>query len=160
MKFSELKCFFYDFDGVMTDNHVLVDEYGTEAALVNRSDGYAIERIKERGIHQVIISTERNSIVKKRAEKLGIPVINGVSDKGETLIQYCAEKGFLLSEVMFIGNDLNDLPALKAAGVTGAPANAEAEILQVVQWVSSRGGGEGVIRDLYRHIDEEIPKNG
>ncbi|MCR5756164.1 MAG: HAD hydrolase family protein [Acetatifactor sp.] len=137
----------------MTDNRVLVDEEGNEAVFVNRSDGYAVARLKEQGYLQVIISTEKNMVVEARARKLGIEVIYGVEDKGKTLLEYCKGKGIDPSEVMFIGNDANDLLAFEVAGMTGAPADAEKEVFNMAYWKSSRKGGYGVIRELYNHFN-------
>ncbi len=149
---KQIKCIAYDFDGVMTDNRVLVDEDGKEAVFVNRSDGYAIARMKKLGFLQVIISTEKNPVVEARARKLGIEVIHGVNDKGTTLLEFCKRNEMDLSEVMFIGNDVNDLPAFEVAGMTGAPADAEKEIFEKADWKSLRKGGYGVIRDLYEML--------
>ncbi len=148
-EYKEVSCIVYDFDGVMTDNRVLVDENGLESVFVNRSDGYAIARIKEMGINQIIISTETNPVVEQRAKKLGIEVIHGVEDKGAILKDYCKRNNYNLDDVMFIGNDLNDVSAISIVGLSGAPADAEKEILDLVDWISTRNGGYGVIRELY-----------
>ncbi len=147
-----ISCIAYDFDGVMTDNRVLVDENGKESVFVNRGDGYAIARIKEMGIPQVIISTETNPVVERRAEKLGLEIIHGVEDKGKILKDYCQKNRIELGNVLFIGNDLNDLSAIKVAGVTGAPVDAEMEIINSVDLIIQKKGGHGVIRELYRSI--------
>ena len=147
--FGKIRCIAYDFDGVMTDNRVLVDENGKEAVYVNRSDGYAVARLKEMGYEQIIISTEKNPVVEARAKKLNIEVVHGVVDKGEILLKVCKDKRFDTSEVMFIGNDLNDIPAFKVAGLTGAPKDAEDAIYESADWKSTRNGGYGVIRELY-----------
>ena len=149
-KMSNLKLIVYDFDGVMTDNKVMLDEFGKETVTVNRGDGYGVGEIKKLGIEQVIISTETNNVVRKRAEKLKIDVINAVQDKKSTVENYCRERGYSLSETMFIGNDLNDFEAIMICGVKGAPADAEPEILEIADWISSKAGGDGVIRELYR----------
>lgn len=146
---KDLACILYDFDGVMTDNRVLVDQNGIEAVFVNRSDGYAVARLKERGIIQAIISTETNPVVECRGKKLNIPVIHGVSDKGQIVKTFCNDNGIEASKALFIGNDLNDLPAFKVVGFKGAPADAESIILKKADWVSSKKGGFGVVRDLY-----------
>lgn len=151
-KMSNLKLIVYDFDGVMTDNKVMLDEFGKETVTVNRGDGYGVAEIKKLGIEQVIISTETNNVVRKRAEKLKIDVINAVQDKKSTVENYCRERGYYLSETMFIGNDLNDFEAIMICGVKGAPADAEPEILEIADWISSKAGGDGVIRELYRFL--------
>lgn len=150
---GEIECIFYDFDGVMTDNRVLVDQNGTESVFVNRSDGYAISQLKKLGINQVIVSTETNEVVKRRAEKLKIEVINGISDKGSVILKYCKTKGYDLKKTIFMGNDLNDITAMNVVGIKAAPADAEEEILAIADWIAQKKGGEGVIRELYRVIN-------
>jgi YrbI family 3-deoxy-D-manno-octulosonate 8-phosphate phosphatase len=148
-RLASIKCIAYDFDGVMTDNRCLVDENGKEAVFINRSDGYAIARFKELGIEQVIISTEKNPVVAARARKLGIEVYHGLDEKTETIKDYCLNNNLELEDVLYLGNDLNDLGVFSIVGLTGAPNDAEEEIIAVANWVSKRKGGYGVIRELY-----------
>lgn len=150
-----IECIFYDFDGVMTDNKVLVLQDGTEAAFANRSDGLAIAKLCEIGVQQLIVSTEKNPIVIHRAAKLNIPVANGVNDKGKYIKEYCELKNIDLSNTIFFGNDINDLSAFEMVGFRCAPADAEPEILELANWISCKNGGEGVIRDFYRHYVQE-----
>lgn len=152
MKLDDVAYIFYDFDGVMTNNCVLIGENGREYVTVNRSDGYAVSRLKHVGIRQMIISSEINPIVKKRARKLGIAVRKAVSDKGEEILEICKREGINPANTVFIGNDLNDLTAFQAVGFKGAPKDAEKEILMQADWVSEKRGGEGVIRDFYRFL--------
>ena len=146
---ERIKCIAYDFDGVMTDNTVYVDQEGRESVRVNRSDGLAISRLKNMGYRQVIISTEKNPVVSARAHKLKIDVMQDISDKGEALKVYCSEHRILPREVLYIGNDVNDIPAMRIAGIRGAPIDACKEIIEMADWVSGVKGGRGVIRDLY-----------
>lgn len=148
----------YDFDGVMTDNTVHVDQNGIESVIVNRSDGYAVARIRELGLKQIIISTEKNPVVIKRAEKLNIPVISGVDDKKTVLSQYCCENKIKLEEVLYIGNDLNDCDAMTCVGYPCCPGDAEIEIQNISVWISSCNGGHGVIRDLFRKLSANLSK--
>ena len=82
----------YDFDGVMTDNRALLFENGSEAVFINRSDGLAIDRIKALDLDQIIISSEKKSIVIKRAKKLEILAFNSAKDKVEVLLNYIKDK--------------------------------------------------------------------
>ena len=147
----------YDFDGVMTDNSVFVDEKGKEYVRVNRGDGYAVRMIKTRlNIPQIILSTEENPVVLKRAEKLNIPVINNSGDnKKQLLIEYLQDNGFNSQNTLYIGNDLNDLEAMAICGYRCCPADAQPEIKSIVQYVFNSCGGYGVIRELYRILSEE-----
>ena len=150
-----IDCIIYDFDGVMTDNRVLVDQNGIESVFVNRSDGYGIARIKEMGIAQVIVSTEVNPVVERRAEKLRLEVIHGVSDKESAVREYCEKHRYILDRVIFMGNDLNDMSAMRIVGHKAAPADAEKEILEIADWISEKNGGCGAVRDLYRELCKE-----
>ena len=152
---KKIECIFYDFDGVMTDNRVLIDMNGNECVFVNRSDGMAVSRIKALGIPQIIVSTETNPVVEARARKLNLSVIHGVEDKGRIIKVYCEENEITPANTVFIGNDLNDLSAFEVVGFKGAPADAEIEILAVVDWISSFKGGYGVVRDFYRMCQRE-----
>lgn len=156
---------FYDCDGVLTDNRVLVTENGVESVFFNRSDGLAISFFREQGIHQAIISTETNDVVESRAEKLRIPVVHKLDsnhlDKGQVLQSYAEKNGIDLTHSIFIGNDINDLPALELVGYPACPSDAEEEVKIFVEskkekdgkaWISTKSGGAGVVRELMRVI--------
>ena len=152
MKAAEIAMIIYDCDGVLTDNRVIVDENGKESAVFHRGDGFAVSAIAAMGIRQMILSTEENPIVRERAAKLKIPVIYRTKDKKGTLRRYCEEQGIRLERVLYIGNDLNDLDAMLLCGHRGCPADAEPEIRSLCDWVSSKNGGYGVVRELYRML--------
>ena len=145
---SKVKLIVYDFDGVMTDNKALVDQDGNECVFVNRSDGLAISKLKEMGIEQLIISAEKNPIVKKRAQKLGLACINAASDKKTVLKKYLEDKKINRKNVIFVGNDYNDLDAMKHVGYPVAPADACREVKDIAKIVTVASGGRGVIREL------------
>ncbi|MCU0641447.1 MAG: HAD hydrolase family protein [Candidatus Margulisbacteria bacterium] len=149
---KNIKVIIYDFDGVMTDNKVLVSSDGTESVFCNRSDGLAVSAIKKTGIHQCIISTEENKVVEKRAEKLGLPCIHGVSDKKTTMLDYLKKNNFGLNSVAYVGNDLNDLAAMKLAAIKIAPKDAAKEILVIADIIMKAKGGDGVIYELYKSL--------
>lgn len=151
-KLSGIRVLFYDFDGVMTDNRVMVDQNGIESVFVNRSDGLAVSRLKKAGYIQVVVSTETNPVVEKRAEKLGIPVIHGVDDKGEIIRRYLSGNGTGRAETLFIGNDLNDLPAFEAVGVRICPVDAYDAVKQAADLILQSAGGAGVIRELMEYL--------
>jgi 3-deoxy-D-manno-octulosonate 8-phosphate phosphatase (KDO 8-P phosphatase) len=138
----------YDFDGVMTDNRVIVFQDGTEAVIVNRADGLGVDRLRILGVPQLILSTETNPVVKARATKLCIEVISSCSNKKLTLENYCAQNGYNLNKVMYIGNDLNDLEVMEVVGFPIAPADAHPKIKSVAKLITQSKGGEGVIREL------------
>jgi YrbI family 3-deoxy-D-manno-octulosonate 8-phosphate phosphatase len=139
----------YDFDGVMTDNRVLILQDGTEAVFVNRSDGWAISMLREMGIKQLIISREANPIVKVRAEKLKIPCLHDVVDKLDILKKYLAENNIRKDKVAFIGNELNDIAAMSHVGFPVAPADACPAVKNIAKVVLKTKGGYGVVRELF-----------
>lgn len=152
--FKDIQLIVYDFDGVMTDNRVLVNQDGIEAVFVHRGDGYGVRMLKEMGYRQIIISTEANPVVAARGKKLGLEVIHNSSCKTDTLNDYCQRNSILLEKTLFIGNDLNDYDAMMLCGIKACPADAEPEILEISDWISSVNGGYGVIRELYRLVAE------
>jgi YrbI family 3-deoxy-D-manno-octulosonate 8-phosphate phosphatase len=147
-----LALFLYDFDGVMTDNKVIVGEDGKESIVCNRSDGLAVSIIKGWGVHQAIISTETNKVVTSRASKLGIPCVQGISNKKDTVLQYCEQLAVSLQEILYIGNDLNDLDAMCIVGYPVCPNDAYKEIKKIAKLILPVGGGCGVIRELLNYL--------
>jgi YrbI family 3-deoxy-D-manno-octulosonate 8-phosphate phosphatase len=143
----------YDFDGVMTDNRVLIDEIGREAVFVNRADGLAVAALRRLGVAQVIISTETNPVVTARARKLGIPVLQGQNNKAEALRTYTTKKNHALERTVYIGNDVNDLDAMRAVGFPIAPADAHSSIAAIAKLITRARGGEGVIREFFDCIE-------
>lgn len=154
MRLSEFDLLIYDFDGVMTDNRVLVMQDGTEAVFCNRSDGMAIAAFKRLGLRQAILSTETNPVVAARAAKLGIPVHQGIGDKAAALPGVVAEIGTSLERTVYFGNEMNDYQAMRMAGWSVAPADAHAEIRAIARSVTHARGGEGVIREFFDMVSD------
>lgn len=152
LKLIDIDLIVYDFDGVLTDNKVLVFADGTEAVLCNRSDGLAIQNLKERGARQIILSTEKNKVVKARAVKLGIEAIQAVVDKKAALLEYCRQKNIDLKKVVYIGNDINDLAVMKIVGYSVAPKDAYSKIKKIAKILLGIKGGNGVVRAFYEII--------
>jgi Low specificity phosphatase (HAD superfamily) len=138
----------YDFDGVMTDNCVLVFQDGTEAVFVKRSDGWGIAQLRKAGFRQLILSTEANPVVSARAKKLQIEVLQGRDDKARDLSDYCQSQGIDLAKVLYVGNDVNDLDAMRLVGYPVAPADAHPKVLAIAKHVTQARGGEGVIKEI------------
>ncbi len=154
MKTMNPKIIVSDFDGVMTDNQVWINENGEETVMVSRADGMGIEMLRSCGIEVIIMSTETNAVVSARAKKLKIPVLQAVKDKGITLKKYCDERNINLSDVMYVGNDINDLPALKIAGYKVVPNDAYKQVKDIADVVLRTNGGQGVLREIAEIIGE------
>ena len=144
----------YDFDGVMTNNKVYVDENGNEMVLINRSDGLGVSEIKKLGIKQIILSTEKNPVVSARASKLGITCLQEIDNKKEALMDYCDNNDIELNNVAFVGNDINDKEAMKAVGLTFCPADGHESIKAISDHILGTKGGEGIIRELFDFLTQ------
>ena len=153
-KSIEIELIVYDFDGVMTNNKVIVDQFGNESVIVNRSDGLAISEITKLGIKQIIISTEENAVVMRRAQKLKIPCLHGIKNKLATLKEYLNENSISSENVIFIGNDINDFQAMEFVGFPISPSDGHEEIKALAKYVTNTKGGDGVIRELLNIIQE------
>lgn len=137
-----------DFDGVMTDNRVIVLEDGREAVLCSRGDGMGMDRLREAGLPVAVISKEGNPVVTARCRKLKIPCVQGVGDKLPVLRGIVADHGITLADVAYMGNDINDLECMQAVGLAIAPADAEPPILRIAGLVTIARGGFGAVREV------------
>ena len=148
-----IKLAIYDFDGVMTDNTAMIDSQGNEFVKVNRSDGLGINMIRNLGIEQIIVSTERNDVVIKRALKLKIPCYNDITDKLNEVKAQALSRKVELENVAFIGNDVNDKEAMMAVGYPLCPSDAYQEIKDISIKILPSNGGGGVIRDFFDFLE-------
>ncbi len=151
----EIKLIVYDFDGVMTDNKVYVDQNGREMVQVNRADGLGVSEIKKLGIEQIIISTEKNPIVSTRAKKLGIYCLQGIENKKDVLINFCQKNDYELEYVAYVGNDINDKEVMGIVGFTFCPVDAHGSIKKISNHILDTKGGNGVIRELLDFINNK-----
>ena len=145
----------YDFDGVMTNNKVYVDQNGREMVQVNRADGLGVSEIKKLGIEQIIISTEKNPIVSTRAKKLGIYCLQGIDNKKDVLINFCQKNDYELDYVAYVGNDINDKEVMGIVGFTFCPVDAHGSIKKISNHILDTKGGNGVIRELLDFINNK-----
>ncbi len=152
---KDISLIVYDFDGVMTNNKVILSEDGLESVVVNRSDGLAVEIFKKHNLPQMIMSKERNKIVSVRAKKLGIPVLQSVDDKKVAIEGYCNKINIDLKNVIYVGNDLNDLCVMQAVGHPIAPIDACQAVRDLAELVIPVEGGNGVVRELLNFFDLE-----
>jgi len=151
----KVEAIFYDFDGVMTNNRVLLSENGNESVFVNRSDGLAVSYLKKLKIKQYIISTEKNPVVSRRADKLAIGVLQGVNDKVATIKKIIADENLSLENIVFIGNDLNDLEAINMIPNSFCPNDSHERVLKSGCTILNISGGDGVIMALYNYITSQ-----
>jgi len=149
---NDLDALLFDFDGVLTDNRVLVFSDGTEAVVCNRADGLAFDHFRAAGLPAFIVSTETNPVVRARGAKLQVPVLDSVTDKAAAVRELCTANDFAPERLMFIGNDINDLPAMEIVGYSVAVADAHPAAIAAARHVLARNGGEGVARELMESV--------
>ncbi len=138
----------FDFDGVMTDDRVWVDEQGHEAVVANRRDGLGIAMLRKAGIPMVVLSTETNPIVAARCRKLELNAIQGVEDKRAALASLLHERKLDPKNVVYVGNDVNDLPCFTLVGCVVVVADAHPDVIAHADLVLSHKGGHGAVREL------------
>jgi 3-deoxy-D-manno-octulosonate 8-phosphate phosphatase (KDO 8-P phosphatase) len=138
----------FDFDGVFTDNMVYVFENGTEAVRCSRGDGIGLQRLKRLGIEIVIISTESNPVVSARARKLKIRCVQDCPDKRRTLENIARKEGISLSEVAFVGNDINDQACLECVALPIVVQDAHRDVIPLALYQTKNPGGYGAVREV------------
>ena len=142
------KILFTDFDGCLTDDRVWLNQDGEEFIAANRKDGLAVKRLKNLGIQVVITSTEKNKVVLARGYKMGVEVLQGLSDKAVAIEQYLEQKNLSWNNVWYIGNDVNDLGAIRKAKFSICPSDAVKAVKKEVDLKLKTKGGHGVLSEL------------
>ena len=167
---SSIKLLVLDFDGVMTDNRVLVTEEGKEAVFCNRGDGLGLERLRAKGIEVIVLSKEKNAVVNARCRKLGLECLQGCDNKLAALQALSGKRqagsgkreaqsapglapsplrhALSPSEIAYVGNDVNDLECLRWVGLPIAVADAAPEVLALAKITTTKRGGHGAVREV------------
>lgn len=139
-----------DFDGVVTDNRVWVDDEGHEMVAAYRSDSLIMGKVKKAGVQVIILSSEVNKVVAARARKMGVEAIHGVGldDKAGVLQNLFETRKIDPRHVVYVGNDINDLPCFAISGWAVAVADAQPQVLRAADFVLTKMGGHGAVREL------------
>ena len=154
---AKVELIVFDFDGVFTDNRVWVDENGRESVAAYRSDSLVLGRLREAGVAMQVISTEVNPVVSARCKKMKLDVIQGVQDKASVLREFLEQRAINPANVIYLGNDINDVPCFPLVGCAVVVADALPEALRQADLVLSRPGGHGAVRELCDRILEYHP---
>lgn len=141
-----------DFDGVHTDDTAIIDAHGGEQVRVSRADGMGVSRLRAADVPVLILSTEVHAVVRARAEKLRVEVAHGVDDKASELRRWAAARGLDLARVAYVGNDVNDIEAMRLVGWPIAVSDAKPEVQRIARVVLSRAGGQGAVREVADRI--------
>lgn len=144
-----------DFDGVHTDDRAIVSADGVESVVVDRRDGHGVALLRDAGVPVLILSTEKNPVVAVRAAKLRVEVLHGIDDKAAALGSWASRHGIALDKIAYLGNDVNDLPALDAVGWPVAVHDAHPRVIAAARHVLDASGGSGAVRELAELILNE-----
>ena len=146
---AEIRAIVFDIDGVFTDGGVWIGPTGEEWKRLSFADIMGVSRARRAGFLLGLISGEGGELVCRLSEKLGIKdVQSNCKAKGEALRSFSERNGVPLNEICFMGDDLNDVPALEIAGLTAAPADAQPCVLNKASLVAKRCGGNGAVREI------------
>lgn len=154
MEGKRIRYLVMDVDGTLTDGKIYMGPSGEVMKAFDIKDGYAIHSLlPENGIKPVIITGRESGIVSRRAGELRIKdVFQGVGDKVACLERFVLEDGGSLSEVAYMGDDLNDIPCMKrireAGGLVACPADAIKEVRALSNFISVADGGDGAVREF------------
>jgi N-acylneuraminate cytidylyltransferase len=157
-RFQMPKALVTDFDGCLTDDRVFVDENGVETVAANRKDGLAAKKITDLGIKVLILSSEKNPVVAKRAQKMNLPFIQASANKLGSLKSWIMDLEIELKDVWYLGNDLNDLEVMGAVGVALCPLDAVPVIQSVSQIVLETKGGHGILSEVLTILEDSRDK--
>lgn len=151
--FEGIDTFILDMDGVLTDGKVLVLENGLQARVMSIRDGYALQLAVKKGYRVSIVSGADSLPVAERLKKLGVTdIFMAVKDKGSFIRDYCLQHGIAAQQVLFMGDDMPDLPVAGIAGLFCCPSDAIPEIIEVAGYVSPVAGGQGCVRDVIEQV--------
>lgn len=145
---ASIKLIAFDFDGVFTDNTVFISQDGSESVRCWRSDGLGLSKLADIGVKTYILSTETNPVVSVRAKKLRVDCLQSINDKAASILDICTKLGISPNNVMFVGNDINDIPAFKVVGAAVGVADAHSDIDPYVLFKTKRSGGKGAVREI------------
>lgn len=152
-KAARVRLFLTDVDGVLTDGGIIHGSDGTEAKRFHVRDGHGIKMLQRGGVAVGIISGRTSEAVTIRARELGVGIVHqGEFDKLSAWRKILGEQGVRPEETAYVGDDIVDLPLLRAVGFSAAPADAEPYVVEAVDYVSSRAGGDAAVREIVEFL--------
>ncbi|MCG2686748.1 HAD-IIIA family hydrolase [Candidatus Parcubacteria bacterium] len=154
-KFKKIKLIAFDFDGVMTNGYVYVDENGKESVRCSRRDGLGIAMLKKNDINVIVISKEKNPVVSVRCKKLNIKCWQAVEDsnaKLDILKKVASDMDLSLDDMAYVGDDLNDEEALRNVGLAITVQDGHEKIKKVCHYITKAKGGEHAVREICEEI--------
>ena len=155
---KDIKFLVLDVDGTLTDGKIYVDDKDNSFKAFNVKDGFALVNWLKLGGEVAILTGKKSNIVEKRAKELGIKyIIQGSKNKKQDLKNLLKELNITFENVAYMGDDLNDLGVMKSVGFSACPKDSVQEVLEIANFISSKNGGDGAVREFLEHI---MKKNG
>ena len=152
-KAKKVRLFLVDVDGVLTDGGIVYDGGGREIKRFHVRDGHGIKMLQRAGVEVGIITGRTSEVVAFRARELGVSLVRqGTWDKVSAWREILAEKGFLPEETAYVGDDIVDVPLMRQVGFAAAVADAESYVLDAADFVSTRPGGHGAVREIIEFV--------
>jgi 3-deoxy-D-manno-octulosonate 8-phosphate phosphatase (KDO 8-P phosphatase) len=152
-KAARVRLFLTDVDGVLTDDGIIHGSDGVETKRFHVRDGHGLKMLQRGGVAAGILTGRTSAVVPIRARELGIGIVlQGAADKLAAWREILAEQGVPPEQTAYVGDDIVDLPLLRAVGFSAAPADAEPYVLDAVDYVSSRPGGGGAVREIVEFL--------
>lgn len=151
--FKNIKALVFDCDGVMTNGTAMMTEEGEALRSFNIKDGYAVQHAVKQGIAVAIISGGSGEGMRHRFTKLGVKDIYlGIAHKMDTFNAFCKKYDLTPNEVLYMGDDMPDLPILQICGLPCCPKDAASEVIAICQFISTKNGGEGAVREVIEQV--------
>ena len=156
--FKKITTFIFDVDAVLTDGTVLVLDNGLQARRMHIKDGFALQMAVKNGYRILILSGGNSPQVTARLEKLGVTDVHmSVLDKKKLVTDYMQKNNLAPEQVLYMGDDLPDIPLMSKVGLSSCPADAVNEVKSMVKYISPINGGWGCVRDV---IEKVLKVNG
>lgn len=157
-QFRQISCFVFDMDGVLTDGSLILYHHGHMLRRMHIRDGYGLQLAVKKGYRVIVISGSHSEASRDRLERLGITDVRmEIKDKGNELAGIMKQYALSREQVLYMGDDMPDLPALRASGMPCCPADAVTEVREASQYISPVHGGQGCVRDV---IEKVLKMNG
>lgn len=151
--FKTIKSFFFDVDGVFTNNELICYEDQDLVRTMHAKDGLALAMAMMAGYHICIITGGSSMGVEKRLRKFGLHgLYTGVRDKSGCILKHAAEKNVDLNTALYLGDDLTDIPAMQHVALPASPKDASWEVHQASTYISPKKGGHGCVKDVIQRV--------
>lgn len=148
LRWAKIEMLILDFDGVMTDGFVYMNQNGEESVRVSRLDGLGMEMIQKSSIRCAVISREKNPVVEARCKKLNLVYFQGALDKKKIFMDILSNFSIDPKNVCYIGDDIIDAECLELAGIGVVPSDAHPKVLKVADYIAKAGRGNHLVREV------------